>query len=118
MSLAETLTFSFMVGAGIVIALVFLVSVFNTLEKINSSSIDYDRDISMHRNWLYWFKFVWNCLGGIVMKKYIIAVLISLPTWFWLSYFCGLNNIELIATAFILGVTLGIYKGVLEETDK
>ncbi|PFZ19514.1 hypothetical protein [Bacillus wiedmannii] len=34
MSLAETLTFSFMVGAGIVIALVFLVSVFNTFEKL------------------------------------------------------------------------------------
>jgi len=34
MSLAETLTFIFMVGAGIVIALVFLASVFNTFEKL------------------------------------------------------------------------------------
>jgi hypothetical protein len=52
------------------------------------------------------------------MKKYIIAVLISLPTWFWLSYFCGLNNVELLATAFILGVTFGIYESVLGETEK
>ncbi|MDP1457914.1 hypothetical protein Q8G37_15820 [Bacillus wiedmannii] len=52
------------------------------------------------------------------MKKYIIAVLMSLPTWFWLGYFCGLSNVELLATAFILGVTFGIYEAVLEETDK
>ncbi|PGA34031.1 hypothetical protein [Bacillus wiedmannii] len=34
MSLAETFTSSFMVGAVIVIALVFLASVFNTFEKL------------------------------------------------------------------------------------
>lgn len=56
--------------------------------------------------------------GDAKMKKYIVAVLMSLPTWFWLSYFCGLNNVELLATAFILGVTFGIYEAVLEETDK
>ncbi|WP_170955626.1 hypothetical protein [Bacillus wiedmannii] len=52
------------------------------------------------------------------MKKYIVAVFISLPTWFWLGYFCGLSNVELLATSFILGVTFGIYEAVLEETDK
>ncbi|WP_180228499.1 hypothetical protein [Bacillus toyonensis] len=52
------------------------------------------------------------------MKKYIIAMLMSLPTWFWLSYFCGLSNVELLATTFILGLTFGIYKAVLEEVDK
>ncbi|WP_189338134.1 hypothetical protein [Bacillus wiedmannii] len=52
------------------------------------------------------------------MKKIIIAVLMSLPTCFWLSYFCGLSSVELFATAFILGVTFGIYEAVLEETDK
>lgn len=52
------------------------------------------------------------------MKKHIIAALMSLPTWFWLGYFCGLSNVELLATVFILGVTFGIYKAVLEETDK
>ncbi|MEK4784729.1 MULTISPECIES: hypothetical protein [Bacillus] len=52
------------------------------------------------------------------MKKYIIAVFISLPTWFWLTYFCGLSEIETLATAFILGVTFGIYEAILEETDK
>ncbi|KFN04541.1 hypothetical protein [Bacillus clarus] len=52
------------------------------------------------------------------MKKIIIAVFMSLPTWFWLTYFCGLSEIEGVATAFILGVTFGIYNAVLEEIDK
>ncbi|EOV9528796.1 MULTISPECIES: hypothetical protein [Bacillus cereus group] len=52
------------------------------------------------------------------MKKIIIAVFMSLPTWFWLTYFCGLSGMEIKVTAFIFGVTFGLYNVVLEETEK
>ncbi|SDY93298.1 hypothetical protein [Bacillus sp. 166amftsu] len=51
------------------------------------------------------------------MKEIIIGVLMSLPTWFWLTYFCGLSGLETLVTAFILGVTFVIYDVVLEITD-
>ncbi|WP_197384655.1 hypothetical protein [Bacillus toyonensis] len=52
------------------------------------------------------------------MKKLIIGVFLYLPLAFWLSYFCGISTVEVLATMFFVGVTGGIYNVVLEETEK
>ncbi|WP_176526550.1 hypothetical protein [Bacillus thuringiensis] len=52
------------------------------------------------------------------MKKLIIGAFLYLPLAFWLSYFCGISTVEVLATMFIVGVTGGIYNVVLEETKK
>ncbi|WP_175423359.1 MULTISPECIES: hypothetical protein [Bacillus] len=52
------------------------------------------------------------------MKKLIIGAFLYLPLAFWLSSFCGISTVEVLATMFIVGVTCGIYNVVLEETKK